>query len=209
MYPVVILMSFLYSTHVHGDNYLISHPFYSGSHVLTLHHVAEALVSRGHKVCIISIIWFNYNLHHNIHYHIQLWFTCFANWNLIIFHEQWLLFHTHTQVVTVRFQDTHEFKLKNLGSNHREIVLALKNEDGNLPFVTKEVEGKFGMPVELLWEEGLSLSTIFKVSNAWSVVQAYCHQVLSNVTLHNELKSEHFDVTIGKNMPETSRTTLH
>ena len=56
MYPVVILMSFLYSTHVHGDNYLISHPFYSGSHVLTLHHVAEALVSRGHKVCIISII---------------------------------------------------------------------------------------------------------------------------------------------------------
>ena len=112
-------------------------------------------------------------------------------------------------MVTVRFQDTHEFKLKNLGSNHREIVLALKNEDGNLPFVTKEVEGKFGMPVELLWEEGLSLSTIFKVSNAWSVVQAYCHQVLSNVTLHNELKSEHFDVTIGKNMPETSRTTLH
>ena len=57
MYPVVILMSFLYSTHVHGDNYLISHPFYSGSHVLTLHHVAEALVSRGHKVCIISIIY--------------------------------------------------------------------------------------------------------------------------------------------------------
>ena len=66
------------------------------------------------------------------------------------------------------------------------------------------------MPVELLWQEGLSLSTIFKVpNNPWSVVQAYCHQILSNKTLHDELKSEHFDVTIGKNMPEKSRTTLH
>ena len=34
----------------YGDNYLIMHPFYSGSHVLTLHHVAEALIKRGHKV---------------------------------------------------------------------------------------------------------------------------------------------------------------
>ena len=100
-------------------------------------------------------------------------------------------------MVTVRFQDTHQFKLKSLGSNHREIVLALNNEDGNLPFVTKEVEGKFGMPVELLWEEGLSLSTIFKLpKNPWSVVQAYCHQILSNVTLHDELKRENFNVTI-------------
>ena len=32
------------------DKFLIMHPFYSGSHVLTLHHVAEALVNRGHKV---------------------------------------------------------------------------------------------------------------------------------------------------------------
>ena len=55
------------------------------------------------------------------------------------------------------------------------------------------------MPVELLWQEGLSLSTIFKLpNNPWSVVQAYCHQIFSNKTLHDELKSEHFDVTIGK-----------
>ena len=32
------------------DKFLIMHPFYSGSHVLTLHHVAEALVNRGHEV---------------------------------------------------------------------------------------------------------------------------------------------------------------
>ena len=34
---------------IEGDKFLILHPFYSGSHVLTLHHVAKALVDRGHK----------------------------------------------------------------------------------------------------------------------------------------------------------------
>lgn len=34
----------------HCDKFLILHPFYGGSHVLTLHHVAEALVNRGHEV---------------------------------------------------------------------------------------------------------------------------------------------------------------
>ncbi len=32
------------------DKFLIMHPFYSGSHVLTLHHVAESLVKKGHQV---------------------------------------------------------------------------------------------------------------------------------------------------------------
>ena len=32
------------------EHFLILHPFYSGSHVLTLHAVAEKLVKRGHKV---------------------------------------------------------------------------------------------------------------------------------------------------------------
>ena len=50
-YLIVILVLIYCSTNfVHGDNFLILHPFYSGSHVLTLHHVAESLVSRGHKV---------------------------------------------------------------------------------------------------------------------------------------------------------------
>eukprot|EP00095_Tigriopus_kingsejongensis_P007274 maker-scaffold144_size312663-snap-gene-2.33 protein:Tk07274 transcript:maker-scaffold144_size312663-snap-gene-2.33-mRNA-1 annotation:"udp-glucuronosyltransferase 2b31-like isoform 1" len=33
-----------------GDKFLIFHPFYSGSHVLTLHTVSEALIKRGHEV---------------------------------------------------------------------------------------------------------------------------------------------------------------
>ena len=50
-YLILILVLIYCSTNfVNGDNFLILHPFYSGSHVLTLHHVAESLVSRGHKV---------------------------------------------------------------------------------------------------------------------------------------------------------------
>jgi len=131
------------------DKYLILHPFYSGSHVLTLHHVAKALVDRGH------------------------------------------------QVVTLRFLDSHQFKLKDLGPDHREIVLALDNQGGHLPFVSVEKHGKFGMPVELLWQEGLTLSAIFKLpKNPWSVVSAFCHTLLSNQTLIEELKSEQFDLVI-------------
>ena len=84
-----------------------------------------------------------------------------------------------------------------MGANHREITLFLNNTNGNLAFVTEEENGKFTMPVELLWQEGLSLATIFKLpKNPWSVVQEFCHQILSNVTLHNELLNEKFDVTI-------------
>jgi len=125
------------------------HPFYSGSHVLTLHHVAEALVNRGHKV------------------------------------------------VTLRLQDNHQFKLKQLGPNHREILLAMNNSDGSIPFLTQETEGKFTMPVEFLWQEGLSLTNIFTLpKNPWYVVTSYCHFLLSNETLKKELEDEKFNLAI-------------
>ena len=38
------------------DKFLIMHPFYSGSHVLTLHHVAESLVNRGHQVILFPLL---------------------------------------------------------------------------------------------------------------------------------------------------------
>jgi len=137
------------ATNCDCDKFLIMHPFYSGSHVLTLHHVAEALVNRGH------------------------------------------------QVVTLRLQDSHQFKLKDLGSSHREILLAMNNTDGSIPLLSQEAEGKFRMPVELLWEEGLSLSTVFKLpKNPWNLVSSYCHFILSNETLKKELEAEHFNVAI-------------
>ena len=39
------------------DKFLIMHPFYSGSHVLTLHHVAESLVNKGHQVIKLDILF--------------------------------------------------------------------------------------------------------------------------------------------------------
>lgn len=145
----IAIAAILFDHHCVADKFLIIHPFYSGSHVLTLHHVAKNLVDRGHKV------------------------------------------------VTVRFQDAHEFKLKPLGSNHKEILLFLNNSLGNLPFVSVEEEGKFGMPVEFLWKEGLALDSIFKLpKQPWSVVKAHCHTLLSNKSLISDLKSEQFDLSI-------------
>ena len=111
--------------------------------------------------------------------------------------------------MTLRFRDRldSEIKLKDLGSNHREILLALNNEDGNLPLLTKEKEAKFEMPIEMLWKHGLSIFSIEYIQpwiGQWILVQAFCHQLLSNKTLHEELKNEHFDVTIIgiRNIPQ-------
>ena len=73
----------------------------------------------------------------------------------------------------------------------------MNNSDGSIPFLTQEVEGKFTMPVEFLWREGLTLLNIFYLpKNPWKVVTSYCHFLLSNETLKKELKDENFDLAI-------------
>ena len=53
------------------------------------------------------------------------------------------------------------------------------------------------MPVEFLWQEGLTLMNIFKLpKNPWYVVTKYCHFLLGNETLKQELKNENFDLAI-------------
>ena len=93
----------------------------------------------------------------------------------------------------MRLQDNHQFKLKPLGPNHREILLAMDNSDGQIPFVTQEKEGKFTMPVELLWQNGLSLMNIFNCPrNPWYAATTYCHFLFSNQTLRQEVPSSVF-----------------
>ena len=76
------------------------------------------------------------------------------------------------QVVTIRFRDFHEYKLRPLGPSHTEIMLSFNNSDGRLPFVSRDESGKFEMPVELLWQEGLALSSLFKLpSDPWILVK--------------------------------------
>ena len=130
-------------------NFLILHPIYSGSHVLTLHQVALELVKRGHNV------------------------------------------------LTIRYKDTHDLQLKRpnhesrnndgphadntnnknvmSGGSFREIQLTLNNSAGNIPYVTMEEEAKFKIPSEILWSEGTTITTLFKVwnshGNPWDVVK--------------------------------------
>jgi hypothetical protein len=51
-------------------------------------------------------------------------------------------------------------------------MLSFNNSDGRLPFVSQDEFGKFEMPVELLWQEGLALSSLFKLpSDPWILVK--------------------------------------
>ena len=122
--------------------FLILHPVYSGSHVLTVHHISRELVNRGHDV------------------------------------------------LTIRYKDTHDLKLeesKEINENNeikdqfnritskgtfREYQFSLNNSEGIIPYVTHEEDGKFAIPSDLLWSEGTTLSTLFKLSdNPWNVLK--------------------------------------
>ena len=62
-----------------------------------------------------------------------------------------------------RFGDQHGLRLKPLGPLHREIVLRMRNSDGAIPFLTKGEEAEFLMPMDLIWTDGLALSTLFSL----------------------------------------------
>ena len=54
-----VLHQILLAVMVNSDNFLVLHPFYTGSHVLTLHTVTEQLILRGHKVTTVRYADFN------------------------------------------------------------------------------------------------------------------------------------------------------
>ena len=128
----------------YGFKFLVLHPVYSGSHVLTVHHISRELVNRGHDV------------------------------------------------LTIRYKDTHDLKLEDTKSSKdsgrvkdtevtdksksvgllREYLFSLNNSDGSIPYVTVEEEAKFEIPSDLLWSEGTTLSTLFKLpENPWKVLK--------------------------------------
>ena len=128
----------------YGFKFLVLHPVYSGSHVLTVHHISRELVNRGHDV------------------------------------------------LTIRYKDTHDLKLEDIKSSQdsggvkdnedtdesksrglfREYLFSLNNTDGSIPYVTVEEEAKFEIPSDLLWSEGTTLSTLFKLpENPWNVLK--------------------------------------
>ena len=138
----LVIFQIVYVKNCLSYKFLILHPVYSGSHVLTVHHISRELVNRGHDV------------------------------------------------LTIRYKDTHDLKLeesKEINANNkfkdqsnktksrgsfREYQFALNNSEGAIPYVTHEEDGKFAIPSDLLWSEGTTLSTLFKLpDNPWNVLK--------------------------------------
>ena len=69
-------------------------------------------------------------------------------------------YNTFSSVTTVRFADQHNLKLSDAGPSHTEFYLHIDNSNGTVPFLTKEREAKFVMPMNILWHEGMSLATL-------------------------------------------------
>ena len=143
LFVTFIILQSVFFRYIFGFKFLILHPVYSGSHVLTVHHISRELVNHGHDV------------------------------------------------LTIRYKDTHNLKLEyptakdeeknkdavnihkdaNRG-NFREYLLSLNNSDGTIPYVTIEEDAKFVIPSDLLWSEGTTLSTLFKLpENPWRVLK--------------------------------------
>ena len=101
------------------------------------------------------------------------------------------------RVTTVRFADKHGLRLRPLGANHTEIVLHLDNTAGDIPYTSAGRDGRFAMPMELLWSDGNSLATLLKLAqDPWKVVRTYCDQLLGNDDLIARLRRTPFDVAV-------------
>ncbi len=62
----------------------------------------------------------------------------------------------------------------------------MDNSNGSVPFLTRESEAKFEMPMQLLWTDGLALSTLLALpGNPWQMVEHYCDFLLG----HRELRA--------------------
>ncbi|KAL7640155.1 UNVERIFIED_CONTAM: hypothetical protein RMT77_009569 [Armadillidium vulgare] len=128
-----------------AENILILHPFYGGSHILTMRRLAEALTERDHKVKII----------------------------------RWLDINSYPPIIN---------------SNITELALSVNNTEGSIPFVTHEGRGRFNLPVQRMWEQGLNLD-LFPIEG-FITVSAYCKELLSSDGLIHQLKKQNFKVAV-------------
>jgi hypothetical protein len=98
----------------------------------------------------------------------------------------------------VRFADPHRLHLKDLGTNHTEMVLHLNNSARALPFVTPGENGVFSMPLDMLWSQGLSTVSIFwrLGLKPWTLVDTFCDTILGNKNLIELLNRDHFNVAV-------------
>ena len=141
----LLLMSFIYETNCY--KFLVLHPMYSGSHVLTIHRVSLELIKRGHNVT---------TLRYKDQHELQL---------------KTLGQITEKNLTAGTTRNANVRNMKFAGQ-FREIQRGMNNSDGMIPYLTLEEEAKFVMPSELLWSESISLSNLFRVpKNPWQTLK--------------------------------------
>ncbi|XP_059481740.1 UDP-glucuronosyltransferase 2C1-like [Neocloeon triangulifer] len=74
------------------------------------------------------------------------------------------------------------------------ITLAVDNSLGDVPFITPEKEGRFMLPLDVMWRNGLSPWGV--PLDAFWTMPPYCDTLLSDKGLRRRLRRSHFDVAL-------------
>ncbi|KAF4523516.1 UDP-glycosyltransferase-03 [Ephemera danica] len=72
--------------------------------------------------------------------------------------------------------------------------LAVDNSDGHIPFVTKEKRGRFILPLDIMWEQGLNPFGV--PLDAFRTITPMCDTLLGDLELRKRLQNEKFDVAL-------------
>ncbi|CAL4125592.1 unnamed protein product [Meganyctiphanes norvegica] len=97
------------------------------------------------------------------------------------------------QVTVVRWRDSHSYSPLD-DPNITEYVLAINNTHGNVPHVSQEERGRFIMPQEQMWSNGLSITSV--PVDMFQTISAFCKALFSQEDLIKTLRAQKFDIAI-------------
>ena len=146
LYLLVLILQII-TVRLECFKFLILHPVYSGSHVLTVHKISHELIKRGHDVLTIR-----YKDTHDLKLTTSI---------------------PENQTYSDDEENSSRYS-SNVAGRFREYEMSLNNSNGDIPFLTVEEDAKFEIPFELLWSEGTKISTLFKLpGNPWDVLKGF------------------------------------
>ena len=82
----------------------------------------------------------------------------------------------------MRFAEYRAPKLKNLGSNHTDLLLHIDNSEGKVPFFSRDKKGHFEVPGKLLWDYGTSsVGLMWQIGmKHYHLFYAFCDRILGD-----------------------------
>ncbi|KAF2350890.1 UDP-glucuronosyl/UDP-glucosyltransferase [Trinorchestia longiramus] len=102
------------------------------------------------------------------------------------------LAHRGHQVTVVRPYDRNLPPLSN--KNVSEYLVSIDNRNQKIPMMTQQNPAQFQMPMSEMWEDGTSLMALPLAG--YSVMSAYCHQLLSDLHLRAVLFNSSFQLAL-------------